>query len=115
MRCDSSDKISKLRRDSQVLSWVLSYDGMRKPDALAITAAGAALALSEIPLAKPVAGVQVGWPEGSSTPVVNPTIEQMETRYVLVVLRLVWLVWLFAEPSLGACLRIPRAFRCGWH
>jgi polyribonucleotide nucleotidyltransferase len=66
-----------------VLSWVLSYDGVRKPDALAITAAGAALALSEIPLTKPVAGVQVGWPEGSPTPVVNPTIEQMETRYAL--------------------------------
>jgi polyribonucleotide nucleotidyltransferase len=76
--------MTKLRRDSQVLSWVLSYDGVRKPDALAITAAGAALALSEIPLVKPVAGVQVGWPEGSPTPVVNPTIEQMETRYVLV-------------------------------
>lgn len=33
----------------QVLIWVLSYDGERAPEPLAITAAGAALALSGAP------------------------------------------------------------------
>ena len=30
----------------QILSWVLSYDGVHMPEPLAITAAGAALAIS---------------------------------------------------------------------
>ncbi len=33
----------------QVLTWVLSYDGEQSPEPLAITAAGAALAVSGIP------------------------------------------------------------------
>ncbi len=42
----------------QILSWVLSYDGVVSPEPMAITAAGAALAISDIPLVKPVAGVR---------------------------------------------------------
>ncbi len=34
------------RNSTQLLSWVLSYDGEHSPDPLAITAAGAALAVS---------------------------------------------------------------------
>lgn len=50
----------------QVLSWVLSYDGLNAPEPLAITAAGAALLVSDVPLKKAVAGVRVGWmPDGS--------------------------------------------------
>eukprot|EP00850_Spirogloea_muscicola_P014488 SM000104S09358 [mRNA] locus=s104:294786:298459:+ [translate_table: standard] len=62
--------------ETQVLSWVLSYDGVHSPDALAITAAGAALALSEVPLSSPVAGVRVGMVGGEF--IVNPTLPQME-------------------------------------
>lgn len=32
--------------DTQVLSWLLSYDGQAQPEPLSITAAGAALAIS---------------------------------------------------------------------
>ena len=44
---------------------------------LAITAAGAAMALSEVPVKRPVAGVRVAMlPDGAL--IVNPTVEQME-------------------------------------
>ena len=61
--------------ETQVMQMVLAWDGLRPPDALAITAAGAAAALSDLPFSKPVAGVRVGWVKG--VPVVNPTLEQM--------------------------------------
>lgn len=60
----------------QLLTYVLSYDGVHAPDALAICAASAALVISDIPLIKPVAAVQVGLIEDSF--VVNPTIEEMQ-------------------------------------
>ncbi|XP_002961851.2 probable polyribonucleotide nucleotidyltransferase 1, chloroplastic [Selaginella moellendorffii] len=59
----------------QVLSWVLSYDGSHLPEPLAITAAGAALALSDVPVLKPVAGVRVGYINGKY--VLNPTASEV--------------------------------------
>ncbi|OMO70376.1 hypothetical protein COLO4_28639 [Corchorus olitorius] len=55
---------------------VLSYDGLHSPDALAVTAAGIAVALSELPNSKAIAGVRVGL-LGEKF-VVNPTTEEME-------------------------------------
>ena len=60
----------------QVLSYVWSYDGINSPEPLAICACSAALAISHIPLIKPVAGVRVGMIEGSF--VINPTIEEQK-------------------------------------
>jgi polyribonucleotide nucleotidyltransferase len=60
----------------QVLTYVLSYDGIHAPDPLAICAASAALVISDIPLVKPIAGVRVGMIDGKF--VVNPTIQEME-------------------------------------
>lgn len=54
-----------------MLSWVFSYDGVHSSEPMAICAASAAVALSSIPLAQPVAGVQVGMLEGRF--VINPT------------------------------------------
>lgn len=62
--------------ETQILSWVLSYDGLHFPDALAITAAGIAVALSELPHTKPIAGVRVGLVGGKY--IVNPTTNEME-------------------------------------
>ena len=45
--------------ETQVLIWVVSYDGEHSPEPLAITAAGAALAVSDIPLTKAVVGARV--------------------------------------------------------
>lgn len=61
----------------QVLQWVLSYDFVHSPEPLAITAAGAALALSDVPMKNVVAGVRVGQVDGKF--VVNPTVGQMES------------------------------------
>ena len=63
--------------DTQILEWVLSYDGVRSTDALAITAASAAAAISDVPLKKPIAGVRVGLLPGEKEPILNPTSEQM--------------------------------------
>ncbi|KAI8473323.1 MAG: chloroplast polyribonucleotide phosphorylase [Monoraphidium minutum] len=62
--------------DTQVLQWVLSYDGVNQPEPLAITAAAAALMVSDIPLKKAVAGVRVAL-LGEGLWVVNPSAVQM--------------------------------------
>ncbi|GBG70114.1 hypothetical protein CBR_g5744 [Chara braunii] len=62
--------------ETQVLSWVLSYDGVHSTEPLAITAAGAAMAISDIPLKKPIAGVRVGMMADGRF-VVNPTVQEM--------------------------------------
>ena len=64
------------RQDTQLLSWVLSYDGVRTCDPLAITASAAALWLSDVPLLKPVAAAMVGYIDNQL--VLNPTLEQMK-------------------------------------
>jgi polyribonucleotide nucleotidyltransferase len=61
--------------ETQVLSYVWSYDGEYQPDPLAICAASAALVISDIPLIKPVAAVRVGLVEDQF--VINPTAKQM--------------------------------------
>lgn len=61
----------------QVLSYVWSYDGLHSPEPLAICAASAALAISDIPLIKPIAGVRVGFINNKF--IVNPTAEQQKS------------------------------------
>ncbi len=66
----------------QVLTYVLSYDNQYPPESYAITAASAALYLSEVPLKKPVAGVYVGFVDGEF--VLNPSVElQKKSRLEL--------------------------------
>ena len=60
----------------QIITKVLSYDGVHSPEPLAICAAAAALVISEAPLIKPVAAVRVGHIDGNY--VINPTVEEME-------------------------------------
>ncbi|CAM9982025.1 unnamed protein product [Pylaiella littoralis] len=57
--------------ETQLLSWVLSYDTVHPPVPLAITAASAALALSNVPLVRAIAGVTVGM-DSEGELVVNP-------------------------------------------
>ena len=66
---------SKWRHETQLLSWVLSYDGKKSTNAMAICAASAALYLSDVPIDKPVAGVEIGLIDDAF--VVNPSNEQM--------------------------------------
>ena len=60
----------------QVLAYVWSYDGIHPADPLAICGASAALAISDIPLIKPIAGVRVGLVDGKF--IVNPTVEEIK-------------------------------------
>jgi polyribonucleotide nucleotidyltransferase len=60
----------------QLLSYVLSYDGVNSPDPLAICGASAALVISDVPFLKPVAGVRVGLI--NNVFVINPTVEEQK-------------------------------------
>src|SRR5438094_8967992 len=62
------------RFETQVIALVLSADSENDTDVLAPTGASAALALSEIPFEKTIAGVRVGLVDGQF--VINPTFEQ---------------------------------------
>ncbi|KAH6818620.1 polyribonucleotide nucleotidyltransferase [Perilla frutescens var. frutescens] len=62
--------------ETQILSWVMSYDGLHPPDSLAVTAAGIAVALSEVPNSGVIAGVRIGLIGDKF--VVNPTTKEME-------------------------------------
>jgi len=62
------------RYETQIIALVLSADSENDTDVLALTGASAALALSEIPLKKTIAGVRIGLVDGGY--IVNPTFEQ---------------------------------------
>jgi len=62
--------------ETQIMPSVVSADMVNDPDTLALVAASAAVAVSDIPFAGPIAGVRVGRIDGDF--VANPTREQME-------------------------------------
>ncbi|MFN2527717.1 MAG: polyribonucleotide nucleotidyltransferase [Candidatus Baltobacteraceae bacterium] len=66
------------RNDVQVVATVLSTDPLDDPDILGVCAAGAALAVSDIPFQKTVAAVRVGRDEAGAF-IINPRIPQYET------------------------------------
>ena len=66
------------RNDVQVVATVLSIDPELDADVLGVCAAGAALAVSDIPFEKTVAAVRVGRDENGSY-ICNPTLPQYET------------------------------------
>jgi polyribonucleotide nucleotidyltransferase len=70
--------------ETQVLAYVLSYDGQNSPEPLAVCAASAALVISEIPLIKPIGAVRVGMINNQF--VINPTVdEQKESKLDLLI------------------------------
>lgn len=58
----------------QILSYVMSYDGIHIPDPLAICAASAALVISDIPFIKPIGAVQVALIGDDY--IINPTLQE---------------------------------------
>ncbi len=60
--------------ETQVIAFVLSADTDNDSDVLALTGASAALALSEMPFQKTIAGVRIGLVDGQY--IVNPTFPQ---------------------------------------
>ncbi|HET8580431.1 MAG TPA: polyribonucleotide nucleotidyltransferase [Nitrospiraceae bacterium] len=63
--------------ETQVIASVLSADQTGSSDVVGITAASAALTLSDIPFGGPVAGIKIGRVNGQF--VVNPDLETLET------------------------------------
>ncbi len=61
--------------DTQIIATVLSVDPEIDPDVIAITAASAALTVSDIPFDGPLAGVRVGRIDGKFIP--NPSLNQL--------------------------------------
>src|SRR5438132_1396097 len=59
------------RHETQIIALVLSADTENDTDVLAITGASAALAISDIPFEKTIAGVRVGQVDGQV--IINPT------------------------------------------
>ena len=72
------------RNDVMIVSTVLSIDPELDADVLAVCAAGAALAFSDIPFEKTVAAVRVGRDESGKW-ICNPTLPQYETGGVEIV------------------------------
>ncbi len=62
--------------DVQVMNMLLSADGENDPDVLSVTAASAALHLSEVPFYGPIAAVRIGRINGEW--VINPTQKQRD-------------------------------------
>src|SRR5688572_26425327 len=62
------------RYETQIIALLMSADQENDADVLAITGASAALAISEIPFEKTIAGVRVGIVNGAF--VINPTYEE---------------------------------------
>ena len=64
------------RFETQVIATVLSMDQEYDPDVLAMVGASAALSISDIPFAGPIAGIRVGRIDGEL--IANPTLEQSQ-------------------------------------
>ena len=62
--------------ETQVIVSVLSVDRSMTSDILGITAASAALAISDVPFGGPLAGIRIGRVEGRF--VINPTMQELE-------------------------------------
>jgi polyribonucleotide nucleotidyltransferase len=72
------------RYETQIIALVLSADQENDTDVLAITGASVALALSEIPLEKTIAGVRVGLVDGKY--LINPTfLQRKQSKLDLIV------------------------------
>jgi len=63
------------RNDVQIIATVLSADDENDPDVLAISAASAALEISDIPFSGPIGGVRVGCIDGQF--LINPPLGRM--------------------------------------
>src|SRR2546423_7856961 len=71
------------RCETQVIAFVLSADAENDPDVIAINAASAALAISDIPFNGPIGAVRVGVVEGRM--IINPTYEEQRASLLNII------------------------------
>jgi len=72
------------RNETQCITFIVSHDQKNDTDVLAITGTSAAIAVSDIPIKKTLAGVRVGRIDGQY--VINPTIDQYDESDLLIVM-----------------------------
>jgi polyribonucleotide nucleotidyltransferase len=70
--------------ETQIVAMVLSADSENDPDVIGVTAASAALSISKIPFATPIACVRVGLIEGKL--VINPTVAEQKTSLLNIII-----------------------------
>ena len=63
------------KKETQVICTVLSVDNENDPDVVALTAASAALSISDVPFLGPVGAVRVGYTDNQI--IINPTTEEL--------------------------------------
>ncbi|NOY88097.1 MAG: polyribonucleotide nucleotidyltransferase [FCB group bacterium] len=68
--------------ETQCINYVVSHDQQNDTDIIALNGTSAALAVSDVPFEKIVAGVKVGRIDGNL--VINPTIEEMENSDIYI-------------------------------
>ncbi|MEE9448769.1 MAG: polyribonucleotide nucleotidyltransferase [Ignavibacteriaceae bacterium] len=66
----------EFQNETQIISFVLSYDGKNDPDVLGAIGASAALTISDIPFEGPIAEVRVGRIDGKF--IVNPSHDEID-------------------------------------
>ena len=72
------------RNEVQIVATVLSYDNENDPDIVSMVGCSAALTLSGIPFFGPIGAARVGYENGAY--VLNPTLDQMKTSQLELVL-----------------------------
>jgi len=70
--------------DTQVINFVISHDQQNDTDVLALTGSGAALAISDVPIAKTIAGVRVARIDGEL--VAFPKMDQLDESDLTIVM-----------------------------
>lgn len=70
--------------ETQCINFIVSHDQKNDTDVMAITGTSACIAVSDVPIAKTIAGVRVGRIDGQF--VINPTIDQYDESDLLIVM-----------------------------
>jgi polyribonucleotide nucleotidyltransferase len=70
--------------DTQIINFVISHDQLNDTDMLALIGSGACLAISDIPIAKTIAGVRVGRIDGQF--VAFPRLDQLDESDLTIVM-----------------------------
>lgn len=72
------------RGETQCISYIVSHDQQNDTDILALNGTSAAIAISDVPIVKTVAGVRVGRVDGQF--VINPTLQDLEQSDINIII-----------------------------
>ncbi len=72
------------RGETQIINFIISHDRLNDTDVMAITGSSACMAISDVPIAKTIAGVRVARIDGEF--VINPTMDQYDEADILIIM-----------------------------